>query len=147
MAIHCVGGNGRTGTVLAALKLKEQSLHAEFYTVNARKNSRVFVFRGVHNHQLVACSKHVAQAITSIRALTGNAKAVEVEEQVRSLCDYERILKNKHKRKQAFLKEFNQAIEVLLQAIKNLVQRLMSLMGIMSVAPKPNTSKIGVPIN
>ena len=46
VAIHCKGGWGRTGTVLAALKLKELSMREAFYERDDSMSEIIMVFDG-----------------------------------------------------------------------------------------------------
>lgn len=88
IAIHCYGGLGRTGTVLAALKLREMSMNESFH--EARDDLNYYV------EPSSSCTKNVFKAIEFIRSIPGSEYAIEDESQVESLIDYELVLKQRH---------------------------------------------------
>jgi protein-tyrosine phosphatase len=88
VAIHCRGGIGRTGTVLAAIKLKELSMSKSFKELNFQLNSTVEVY-----HKEVQCTQSVKDAIMAVRTMEGSEYAIEVQEQVDALCSYEHLLR------------------------------------------------------
>lgn len=92
IAIHCLGGNGRTGTVLAALKLKERAADDSFYETELADDS----INLPYDPEPVQCTTNVAKAIHLIRGIKENQQAVEVKEQVSSLMLYEQQLRYEH---------------------------------------------------
>ncbi len=94
VAIHCQGGNGRTGTVLAAMKLKELSANALFYASDNTMNNYISVT--CRERDIVPCTANVRAAVLAIRRTEGNEAAVEVEIQIDSLCRYETFLRKNH---------------------------------------------------
>ena len=88
VAIHCHGGLGRTGTVLAALKLREMSMNDSFHGTRDDLNYSV--------EPKSSCTKNVRDAIEFIRSIPGSEHAIEDESQVESLIDYELVLKQRH---------------------------------------------------
>lgn len=89
IAIHCFGGHGRTGSVLAALKLREMSMSEFFYDM-AKQTNRVYCYPSRN------CTLNVSAAIENLRREPGNESIVESEIQVESLCQYEQILLERH---------------------------------------------------
>ncbi len=93
VAIHCMGGRGRTGTVLAALKLKELSASKSFYEHDAIMDSNVGLS---YDFGPSPCTANVMKAVLAIRGIKGSEGAVEASVQIESLCDYERLLRANH---------------------------------------------------
>lgn len=91
VAIHCRGGIGRTGTVLAAIKLKEMAQNDSFYACGDTKDCTIDL---PYQTEPASCSKNVRDAILAIRAVSGSEDAVEVEDQIEGLCEYESFLRN-----------------------------------------------------
>ena len=92
VAIHCRGGIGRTGTILAALKLKEMSKSGAFFEGDTALESAVVCL----GSQPVLATANVNAAVLAIRKIAGNEHAVETSEQIESLCLYEDILRARH---------------------------------------------------
>lgn len=90
IAVHCRAGNGRTGTVLAALKLKELSMHENFYSGSPNKKASISL---LFEPKPIACTQSVFDAIWEIRNVPGSEYAVEDKLQVESLCQYESFFK------------------------------------------------------
>ena len=90
IAIHCRAGNGRTGTVLAALKLKEFSMHENFSSGSPNKEASITL---LCEQKPIACTSYVRDAILEIRKVAGSEYAVEDRVQVESLCQYESYLR------------------------------------------------------
>ncbi len=88
IAIHCHGGLGRTGTVLAALKLREMSMKESFYEQGDELDCVV--------EPQSLCTKNVHEAIEFIRSIPGSKHAIEDESQVESLIEYESVLNLRH---------------------------------------------------
>ena len=88
IAIHCHGGLGRTGTVLAALKLREMSMKESFYEQGDELDCVV--------EPRSLCTKNVREAIEFIRSIPGSKYAIEDESQVESLIEYESVLNLRH---------------------------------------------------
>lgn len=86
IAIHCRAGLGRTGTVLAALKLRELILLLP--KKDTLKTTSVQIRKG----SSVRCSERVKEAIDLIRIVDGSQHAVETASQVERLCAYEQFL-------------------------------------------------------
>ena len=93
IAIHCMGGIGRTGTVLAAIKLKELSNSESFFDHNCEIDSFI---ESPYSSRPFKCTANVRHAIQAIRKIPGSEDAVESEVQVHSLCYYERLLRSQH---------------------------------------------------
>lgn len=91
VVIHCGEGFGRTGTVLAALKLKELMLVAP---VSEEKTAVVSLNYGAVEHGLAPCTPLVKHAIEIIRAIQGNNSPIETIGQVNRLCEYQSFLAN-----------------------------------------------------
>ncbi len=89
IAIHCHGGLGRTGTVLAALKLREMSMQEGFHWVEDDLSYYI-------PEPAASCSENVFKAIEFIRSIPGSEYAIEDESQIASLIEYEAILKQRH---------------------------------------------------
>lgn len=85
IAIHCHGGMGRTGTVLAALKLREMALSDIFYQMPPEANAHM--------------------AIQLLRKLPGNRHIIETKEQETSLCDYSSLLHQRREEEDNHSKE------------------------------------------
>lgn len=88
IAIHCQGGLGRTGTVLAALKLREMAISHSFHVTRDDLNYYV--------EPDSSCTKNVYDAIEFIRNIPGSRYAIEDESQVQSLIEYESVLKQRY---------------------------------------------------
>lgn len=99
IGIHCKGGNGRTGTILVALMLKELSFDKSFNDVSDKRNHSVNTLDGP-----VECTENVSKAINALRATPGNKHAVEVSEQVEVLMKYEQQLRQECSSKPEFSK-------------------------------------------
>jgi hypothetical protein len=96
IAIHCRGGIGRTGTVLAALKLKEFAAQGSLF---ASSTSNEGFINLPYSQQPIRCSVRVREAIRQIRTIPGSENAVEAEVQVKSLMLYEQYLCSQHRPK------------------------------------------------
>jgi hypothetical protein len=90
VAIHCRAGIGRTGAVLAALKLKELAQNQGFYASGNKKQH--FIKIALSKHQ-IPVTPNVGKAIELIRALPGNEHIIEVAAQIKSLHIYETYLR------------------------------------------------------
>lgn len=90
VAIHCRGGIGRTGTVLAAMKLKELAQNESFYECDDIKDCTINL---PYQFEPTNCTKNVRDAILAIRTVPGSEDAVEVEEQIQGLCEYDSFLR------------------------------------------------------
>ena len=93
IAIHCGGGHGRTGCVLAALKLKELSAHDDFYDHDFSLTHTVNCFA---TFATAPASANVEGVVSKLRSTPENNQVIETVEQVRSLCDYEQYLRIEH---------------------------------------------------
>ena len=89
IAIHCHGGLGRTGTVLAALKFRELSMQEGFHWVEDALSYYIPA-------PAASCSENVFKAIEFIRSIPGSEYAIEDESQIASLIEYEAVLKQRH---------------------------------------------------
>jgi hypothetical protein len=90
VAVHCRGGIGRTGVVLAALKLKELSQDEAFYDSSEWKQKAVFL---PYSRSPISVTSNVAKAVELVRAVPGSEGAIEAEVQVESLMLYEKHLR------------------------------------------------------
>lgn len=101
-AVHCAAGLGRTGSVLAAFKLKERMLAMSDSELNDSLNApNVKVKLGQYaqgyerkNPDARSCSVLVKEAIETIRSQGGSYQIdyVENEDQVDRLCEYQKYL-------------------------------------------------------
>ena len=95
-AIHCGEGFGRTGTVLAAIKLKELMLAAPMDELDNQEMSESVHLGHYGGNKSVLCTPMVKQAIELVRACQGSGNSVENQLQVDQLCKYgDHILKQK----------------------------------------------------
>jgi len=87
VAIHCFGGIGRTGTVLAAMKLKELSMLDDFFCPETAQKPSLCLN--------TKCTDNVRRAVLEIRKTPGNQHAIETAEQIHSLIKYEALLRER----------------------------------------------------
>ena len=87
IAVHCRQGLGRTGTVLAALKLREMSHSESFLESGTKSDCMVQVYDSP-----VKCTQNVRDAVIAVRAFDGCGGAVEVKDQIDCLSLYEEHL-------------------------------------------------------
>ncbi len=100
VAIHCAAGLGRTGSVLAALKLKELMLAMPSDALTAHLNRRSEHIqlgqyaKGYSKDDTRECTTLVKKSIEMIRSQGRfyNVDYVENEEQVDQLCEYQEYL-------------------------------------------------------
>ena len=88
VAIHCYGGMGRTGTVLAAIKLRELAMSETFYDHQHTENK-------VYCYPAQSCTENVRDAVLAIRKIPESDHAIEDPAQIESLCEYERLLRSR----------------------------------------------------
>ena len=96
-SIHCTAGLGRTGSILAALKLKELMLAMPSNELNNALNDKnqLIQLGEYANHYRKddkwACTSLVKQAVEAIRSQGGsyNENYVENENQIDLLCNYQ----------------------------------------------------------
>lgn len=101
IAIHCGAGDGRTGTALASLKLRElleqaqQANPAEF-NKQAKADQKIHMHHGVigHGGGDVKVTPLVKMAIEEVRRLSAHPNSVESRNDVESLMLYEQHLRN-----------------------------------------------------
>ncbi len=97
VAIHCMGGLGRTGAVLAAIKLRELAGNESFYQHDTKMNSTIALSLEERSvKQWVKCTANVRDAVCAIRAIAGNEDTIETDLQINSLCSYELLLRRRH---------------------------------------------------
>ena len=96
-AIHCAAGLGRTGSILAALKLKEMMLAMSSETLQnlSNKANQEIAFgeyaRRYRKDEKWLCTPLVKEAVESVRSQGGsyNINYVENEDQIDRLCEYQ----------------------------------------------------------
>ncbi len=96
-AIHCAAGLGRTGSILAALKLKELMLAMPSEDLKTALNDKNQLIQlgehaeGCRDDFKWPCTSLVKQAVEAIRSQGGsyNENYVENEEQLDRLCEYQ----------------------------------------------------------
>ena len=96
VAIHCHGGMGRTGTVLAALKIREMMQKNPLFLLPMEETYIVGADLDTN------CSKIVYDAVAYVRSLPGSDLAIESIGQLESLCAYERHLRIQMNQSNAF---------------------------------------------
>ncbi|MDX2346093.1 MAG: hypothetical protein QNK11_04400, partial [Legionella sp.] len=93
IVICCGEGFGRTGTVLAALKLKElmlaQAIPVEQQVIDKNKTSDIKLGKHAQNPGLFNCTPMVQEAIKAIRDYPDSSNSVETEAQVNQLKKYQ----------------------------------------------------------
>ena len=98
VCIHCGEGFGRTGTVLAALKLKELMMAIPVNQLNNEKTTTaVDLGHYADKPGLFTCTPMVKKAIEEVRSYQGSSHSVEKEGQVNQLQNYQRFLVQKLK--------------------------------------------------
>ncbi|MDX2345664.1 MAG: hypothetical protein QNK11_02140 [Legionella sp.] len=117
--IHCGEGFGRTGTVLAALKLKELMMAiSPEALINEDKTEKIKLGQHASKPGLFDCTPMVKKAIETVRSFQNKDGSVEKEGQVNQLHKYQRYLIQKLKKDSALvevahkfrsLKDLNQA--------------------------------------
>ena len=90
IVIHCGEGFGRTGTVLAALKLKELMLEPSIG--HKQEETEVVSLTYGADMQTAPCTPLVKLIIETIRGIYGHNNAVETISQVQRLCEYHNYL-------------------------------------------------------
>ena len=91
VAVHCGEGFGRTGTALAAIKLKELILSMsleEIEQIESEPNVAIELGHYFNTGQR-ECSPLVKKATEIVRAAPGSNNSVEVESQIELLCKYQ----------------------------------------------------------
>jgi hypothetical protein len=92
VAIHCGEGFGRTGTVLAAIKLKSLLLDIPPEArVKQGRTEEIYVGK-YGGHQFIKCTPLVKKAIDAIRAPRKASQSVEMKEHVEQLIKYQNKL-------------------------------------------------------
>lgn len=99
VAVHCGEGFGRTGTVLAAIKLKELVMSMSLEELEqAEKAPNVSIELGHYSDVAeTKCSPLVKQATEMVRAAPGSNNSVEIESQIQLLCTYQAHVINQKK--------------------------------------------------
>ena len=101
IAIHCAAGHGRTGCVLAAIKLRELLGAVDNSGVDApqpiSQNSKSSMVRVGHfgGNRFIPCTPLVREAVEQIRCVSLNSQgSVEIQNQIEMLCQYQSYLTN-----------------------------------------------------
>ncbi|MDX2346307.1 MAG: hypothetical protein QNK11_05510, partial [Legionella sp.] len=94
IVIYCGEGFGRTGTVLAALKLKElmQAISMNQALIDEKLTSAIKLGKHAEKAGLFQCAPMLAKAIKAIRKHPESSDSVENEKQVRQLQQYQTYL-------------------------------------------------------
>ncbi|MDX2346212.1 MAG: hypothetical protein QNK11_05010 [Legionella sp.] len=129
VVIYCGEGFGRTGTVLAALKLKELMIAASLKKplINEDKTSDIKLGHHAENPGLFDCTPMVKQAIEDVRGYQGSGKSVEIEAQVNQLHQYQLYLVQQLNENRYGKKDFLTAVEKEPEAIQALCKKASSL--------------------
>lgn len=91
IAIHCMGGNGRTGTMIAAIFIFQYfNKAAPDYTYDLNFDCIIKTSSGE-----TKCTKLVFDTINEIRAIINGEHSVETKEQVEFLCRLEHLFLTK----------------------------------------------------
>ena len=99
VCIHCGEGFGRTGTVLAALKLRELMMAIPANElVNEEATTTVDLGTNADKPGLFPCTPMVKRAIEAVRSYQGSGESVEKEGQVTRLNEYQSYLVEKLKK-------------------------------------------------
>lgn len=101
IAIHCGAGDGRTGTALASLKLRElleqaQQINPTEFNQQAKADQKIHMHYGVVGQAggNVQVTPLVKKAIEEVRRLSAHPNSVESRNDVESLMLYEQHLRN-----------------------------------------------------
>jgi hypothetical protein len=89
IAIHCHAGMGRTGSLLASLKLRELIINDPCSSILNRTTEIA-----LPSSILIACTPLVKKAIDFVRSIEGSERTIESEAQILSLCAYQSVLIN-----------------------------------------------------
>ncbi len=94
--IHCGEGMGRTGTMLAAIKLKEMYLSNKTKNQHLNETIKLGHYEEIEN-RVCKCSSLVKDAINYVRSLSvESSNSVEMKKQVERLNEYEKYLMAKY---------------------------------------------------
>ncbi|MCH9756633.1 MAG: hypothetical protein K0U37_05535 [Gammaproteobacteria bacterium] len=97
VGLHCGEGFGRTGMVLAAVKLKELICNMSFDELLEEELSEDIKLGDKRSSNHAMCTPLVKQVIDEIRAVSRSEEAVETREQVQVLCDYQAYVTHQQK--------------------------------------------------
>jgi hypothetical protein len=86
--MHCGAGHGRTGTVLAALKLRELLEDNPELKEHQEVTSMLFVGH-YGGKQFIPCTPLVKEAVLEIRGAKDSKGSVEISKQIDFLCQYQ----------------------------------------------------------
>ncbi|MCD1245974.1 hypothetical protein [Vibrio cholerae] len=90
--IHCGEGMERTGTMLAAIKLREMYLKNETKSQTLNETIKLGHYETIDN-RVCKCSNLVKEAINYVRSLSvESSNSVEMKKQVERLNEYEKYL-------------------------------------------------------
>ncbi|GIB24668.1 hypothetical protein VCSRO185_3463 [Vibrio cholerae] len=93
--IHCGEGMGRTGTMLAAIKLKDMFLNNKTKSQTLNETIKLGHYETIDN-RVCKCSSLVKDAINYVRSLSvESSNSVEMKKQVERLNEYEKYLMTK----------------------------------------------------
>ena len=97
VAIHCGAGHGRTGTVLAAMKLRERIEQNPLMDEHQSQSSMLRVGHYGGN-KFITCTPLVREAVDYIRQANDSEGSVEIGKQIEMLTAYQTYLINERRK-------------------------------------------------